>query len=84
MLALGGKGYGGFYRPMSSKAVSLTGGVLAGNGRAPARPTTHPADRTAARFWMGKGLSFAVWRVITAVKQREEPAPYEQEHRLLP
>jgi hypothetical protein len=32
------------------------GGVVVGNGRAPSRPTIHPPDRTAARFWIVKVL----------------------------
>jgi hypothetical protein len=43
---------------------------MCGNGRSQARPTTHPPDRTAARFLDGKGISFEVRRVMTAVGLR--------------
>lgn len=47
-----------------AKQYCRKGGVLAGNGRASARPTIHPPDRTAAQLLDGKGPGFAVRRVI--------------------
>jgi len=71
------KGYDGICCLCLVKRYCKKGGVLAGNGcfgrfsigYAPACPTTHPPDRTAARFLDGKGISFAVRRVMTAVGQ---------------
>jgi hypothetical protein len=57
-VAEGGVGRQTLGRHVSGKAVLEKGGVLAGNGRAPARPTKGAADATAAavlglrRYWL--------------------------------